>query len=58
MGIGHLLLWGDFVSLMRKPIKKRIGGVWMSSDDLLVYNINNEGKIFNFIVLKSPNLLL
>lgn len=31
----------------------------MSSDDLLVFNVNNEGKLFNFIVLlKIPNLLL
>lgn len=30
----------------------------MSSDDLFVFNVNNEGKLFNFIVLKIPNLLL
>lgn len=45
---------------MRKPSKKKeTGGACLSSDDLLAFNINNEGKIFNFIgLLKNPNLLL
>lgn len=45
---------------MRKPSKKKgTGGVCMSGDDLLVFNVNNEeGKLFSFIVLlKNPNLL-
>lgn len=46
---------------MREPSQKKgTGGVCMSGDDLLVFNVNNEeGKLFNFMVLlKNPKPLL